>query len=180
MKSKIWEFLSLVGHPLVQLPFWVVLITFYNYGSMITLFIFILVFLAGSLAPYLLYRGKNSDLREIRPRILFTSSLIYFLISLAIFKYIITSVGILATSAVTFIDGIISLKWKISIHATAMAGFITYAYLILGYYVLLATPFGLLVILSRYFLRKHTKGQLIAGTLVGFLVTAFFWNFLIG
>ncbi|BBG25459.1 hypothetical protein [Sulfuracidifex tepidarius] len=179
MKNRIWEFLSLVGHPLVQLPIWVALITFYNYGAIVTALIFILVIIAGSLTPYFLYRGKNSDLREIRPKILFASSLVYLLVSLIISRYIITSVGILATSAVTFIDGVISLKWKISIHATAMSGFITYAYLVLGYDVLLAIPFGLLVILSRYFLKKHTKGQLVAGTFVGFLVTIAFWNFLV-
>ncbi len=179
MSYNIWEVLSLVGHPLLQLPFWFALITFYLYGPLPALTLSLIVILGGSIVPYLLYRGKNADLREIRPRVLFISSFVYILISILLSKYIVSAVGLLITALVSFIDGLISLKWKISIHATAITGFIVYAYLIIGSAVLIAVPFGFLVILSRLILGKHDGYQLAAGSVLGFLITFSLWYLLV-
>ncbi|MCY0849432.1 hypothetical protein [Sulfuracidifex metallicus] len=173
--KKVWKFLSLIGHPLIQLPIWFFVISSYYYGAFIAFLLLPLVVISGSVFPYFLYRGKNSDLREVRPRVLFISSILYFIVSLIIFNYIISAIALLTTSLVTFVDGLISLKWKISIHATAISGFITYGYLTIGFPVLFWVPFGFLVVISRYVLRKHTISQLFAGTLIGFIISLIIW-----
>lgn len=72
---------------------------------------------------------------------------------------------------VTFVMLLITTQWKISIHAVGVIGptmALSYAF----------WPWGLLFILilppivwSRYVLRKHTPAQLVAGALVGFVIT---------
>ena len=67
----------------------------------------------------------------------------------------------------TLLMSIINLRWKISAHAAAMAGFAVLCFYlvgILGMLFLLGIP---LMIWSRVLLHRHTLGQTIAGSLLG-------------
>ena len=72
----------------------------------------------------------------------------------------------------TLIAVLITVKWKISLHATATFGMATALTMIswpMGAISFIAAP---LIIWSRYVLRKHTPAQLAAGSVLGVVVTA--------
>lgn len=63
-------------------------------------------------------------------------------------------------------------RWKISIHASSLAGAVTLLTALYGQIVLPAYTLVALVCWSRVVLRRHTLGQVIAGSLVTILVAA--------
>ncbi|MEX2726444.1 MAG: hypothetical protein Q6353_004275 [Candidatus Sigynarchaeum springense] len=66
---------------------------------------------------------------------------------------------------------VINFKWKISAHAAGAAGPATGIALVFGWWTLLITaPTVALVIWSRWYLKKHTPGQLVAGTILAVAV----------
>lgn len=62
--------------------------------------------------------------------------------------------------------------WKISIHASSLAGAVTLLTALYGQIVLPAYTLVVLVCWSRVVLRRHTLGQVIAGSLVTILLSA--------
>lgn len=72
---------------------------------------------------------------------------------------------------VTLAGAVISLFWKISLHLAGVAGPVTA--LVLLVHPAFAVLFGLLVPLgwARVFLKKHTVLQVVAGSLMSFLIT---------
>ncbi len=83
----------------------------------------------------------------------------------------IVTVLMLCYAIVTFVMTVITLYWKISIHAVGVIGptmALSYAFWPWGLlFILLLPP----IVWSRYVLKKHTPAQLAAGALVGFLIT---------
>ena len=74
---------------------------------------------------------------------------------------------------------VINFKWKISAHAAGAAGPTTGIAFIFGWWTLIITiPCVLAVIWSRLYLKKHTAGQLMAGTAFAVLVYAAVFGFL--
>ncbi|MBN2154246.1 MAG: hypothetical protein JW839_22515 [Candidatus Lokiarchaeota archaeon] len=66
---------------------------------------------------------------------------------------------------------LINFKWKISAHAAGAAGPATGIALVFGWWTLLITaPTVVAVIWSRWYLKKHTPGQLVGGTLLAIAV----------
>ena len=82
--------------------------------------------------------------------------------------------GELKDTAVGIEDGkmtVITLYWKISIHAVGVIGptmALSYAFWPWGLLFILVLP---PIVWSRYVLKKHTPAQLVAGALVGFVIT---------
>ncbi len=77
----------------------------------------------------------------------------------------------LCYSVVTFAVFLVSTRWKISVHAIGCIGptmGLVYGFGWPGLLLLISYP---LAVWSRYVLRKHTPAQLIAGGLLGFLLT---------
>lgn len=72
----------------------------------------------------------------------------------------------------TIIVLLFSLYWKISIHAMGIAGPATAIIYLFGWYGLLFSLLVPLVLWSRLYLKRHTPAQLIAGTVLGYLLTA--------
>ncbi len=75
---------------------------------------------------------------------------------------------------------LISLFWKISIHAIGVAGPLAAIIYVFGYPGLLFTLLIPLVIWSRLYLKRHTLYQVIAGASLGFTLTALQIYLLIG
>jgi membrane-associated phospholipid phosphatase len=68
---------------------------------------------------------------------------------------------------------LVNLKWKISAHAAGAAGPATGIALVFGWWTLLVTvPTVIAVVWSRLYLKKHTPGQLVAGTMFAVAVYA--------
>ena len=66
---------------------------------------------------------------------------------------------------------IITTKWKISIHASTLAGAVTFLMLLYGIVILPAYLLVILVSWSRVVLRRHTIAQVIAGSLFSIAMT---------
>ncbi len=123
-------------------------------------------------------RGHITDhhvgLRTQRPRIL----LVFFLGVLATLAMLIavgsppelialigaSLVGLVVALAITFF-------WKISIHAGVAAGIITVFVVLFGPWMLLIAPLVLAVGWARVRLGDHTAAQVVAGTVIGALIS---------
>ncbi len=79
----------------------------------------------------------------------------------------------------TFVMTIISLKWKISLHASGTVGPVVALSMFLWPYGLISAIIIPPVLISRYYLKKHTPAQLIAGSIEGFLIVFLLCWFLI-
>jgi membrane-associated phospholipid phosphatase len=66
---------------------------------------------------------------------------------------------------------ITTIWWKISIHASTLAGAVTLLTVLYGLVILPAYLLVILVSWSRVVLRRHTLGQVVAGTLVSIAMT---------
>jgi membrane-associated phospholipid phosphatase len=80
----------------------------------------------------------------------------------------------------TIVVLLISLFWKISIHAVGVAGPLAALIYVFGYTGLIFTLLVPLVIWSRLYLKRHTLYQVIAGASLGFTLTAMQIYLLIG
>jgi len=67
---------------------------------------------------------------------------------------------------------VITLWWKISIHASSLAGTVTFLTALYGVIVLPAFLLVVLVSWSRVVLRRHTVAQVVAGALVSITLTS--------
>jgi membrane-associated phospholipid phosphatase len=130
---------------------------------------------------WLLRRGKISDFdiyyrdQRLKPYFFVMAcgglSLLVMQISLAP-HLIIVLTG--ASLTQTLLMSIINLRWKISAHAAAMAGFAVLCFYlvgVLGVLFLLGIP---LMIWSRVLLHRHTLGQTIVGSLLGAIIFSVF------
>lgn len=83
---------------------------------------------------------------------------------------------LIAVLVVTAVSGLImmfiTLWWKISLHASSLAGAVTILTALYGAIVLPAFALLALVSWSRVVLRRHTLAQVVAGSLAGILLTA--------
>jgi membrane-associated phospholipid phosphatase len=82
---------------------------------------------------------------------------------------------LLMASVLGFILMIITFWWKISMHASAISGTVTFLAVLYGKIVLPAFLLVLLVGWSRVVLKRHTAAQVTAGTI---LTAAFTWGML--
>lgn len=136
--------------------------------------IYSLAYLLVTILPYLILKklGKASDYeftnRKERPPYFITVSLLFGLLFLILKTYSIPTLTdiSLALFVVASVITIVTFFWKISGHMT----YSTLLFMTLGYifspYVLLLFLFSPFIGWSRIVLKKHTLGQVIAGTIV--------------
>ena len=67
---------------------------------------------------------------------------------------------------------LITLFWKISMHASSLASALTMLTILYGSYFIVALPLLIAVCWSRVVLRRHTIAQVIGGSLINIVVTA--------
>jgi membrane-associated phospholipid phosphatase len=140
--------------------------------------------LFASVLPYALIlrgvrRGRLSDrnisLREQRVRFggVAIASLLLGLAVLAAFDAPAEMVALLASIAVGVACGwVITLWWKISVHAAIAAGAATVLTLVFGPALLAAWPLVALIAWSRVQVGDHTPAQVLAGVALGVVVNA--------
>jgi len=78
---------------------------------------------------------------------------------------------VLVTIICGLIFMIITLWWKISIHASALSGAVTFVAMLYGTTALPLFSLVILVSWSRVVMRRHTLGQVIAGSVLGAALT---------
>jgi membrane-associated phospholipid phosphatase len=168
----------------VSLPV-IILVSFYQTRSIVSTLIYsaiTLFFL--SIGPFLyiflgVRLGRLSDM-DVSKRTQRLGPFIFGLISVCLGWLVLTLIHapdllilVLAITAVSgFIMMLTTLWWKISIHASSLAGAATVLTVLYGTSML--PTFGLLVLVSwsRVVLRRHTVAQVVAGALVGIALTA--------
>jgi membrane-associated phospholipid phosphatase len=137
-----------------------------------------------SVLPYaLILRGvrrgrlsdKNISLREQRIRfgVVAITSILLGLALLAAFDAPAETVALLAAIAVGVACGwVITLWWKISVHAAIAAGAATVLLLVFGPALLAIWPLVALIAWSRVQVGDHTPAQVLAGVALGVVVNA--------
>jgi membrane-associated phospholipid phosphatase len=137
-----------------------------------------------SVLPYaLILRGvrrgrlsdKNISLREQRIRfgVVAITSILLGLVLLAAFDAPAAMVALLASIAVGVACGwVITLWWKISVHAAIAAGAATVLTLVFGPALLAAWALVALIAWSRVQVSDHTTAQVLAGVALGVIVNA--------
>jgi membrane-associated phospholipid phosphatase len=137
-----------------------------------------------SLLPYALilrgvWRGRLTDrnisLREQRIRfgLVAITSILFGLVLLAAFDAPAEMVALLASTAVGVACGwVITLWWKISVHAAIAAGAATVLVLVFGPALLAVWPLVALIAWSRVQVGDHTPAQVLAGVVLGVVVNA--------
>jgi membrane-associated phospholipid phosphatase len=137
-----------------------------------------------SVLPYAIILGgvrrgrlsdKNISLREERIRfgVVAVTSILIGLAVLAAFDAPAELVALLASIVVGVVCGwVITLWWKISVHAAIAAGAATVLMLVFGPALLAAWPLVGVIAWSRVQVGDHTAGQVIAGVALGIVVNA--------
>jgi membrane-associated phospholipid phosphatase len=183
MENYIAKFVSSITHPpLVSIPVFIIM----NYlllGSSNFINVTIICLIFGAFLPIItsliLIKKMDTDIditdRTKRTLPLFFAVCSYFIGFIVLYIVqapSITTILMFIYSSNTLIILFINLYWKISIHAMGVAGptaaFI-YAFGFPGLIIGLLIPF---VMWSRVKLKKHTIGQVIAGTVLGLILTS--------
>ncbi len=161
-------------------------------------FVFVATFVLPSLAVFYLYRAKLIDsmqLKKLSDRRLpyFLTVCIYGLVSYFFGIKIPQTSGlspdigiVLAIITVTILGvGIISLWWQISAHAVGISGAVGVLWAVivkdnadsLFYLLLISIVVWGLVLSARLYLNAHTTAQVVAGSLLGFVISfvASYW-----
>jgi hypothetical protein len=117
---------------------------------------------------------RDFTIKEDRNRPLLMAAIIYFIGALILWLFqanpLITAI-MLCYGTNTIIVFIINLKWKISVHAMGITGPTT-ALMFANPWFFIFGLIGPLVMWSRLTLKKHTVGQLLAGSFFGYMLTA--------
>ena len=123
--------------------------------------------------------GKFSDVdvsrrkERIGPFLFGLASVLAGLVTLVLIKAPKNLQTLLIITAVScIVMMVITLRWKISIHASSMAGTTTFLTALYGVIVLPAFLLVVLVSWSRVVLKRHTVAQVVAGTLVSITLTS--------
>ncbi len=180
------RYVSIIFSPLtISLPAIFLVALFHQEPSSIFFAAIVVLFLSIGPMLYILIGvslGKFSDIDvSIRSQRLgpflfgITSSLIgFFILQLNNAPKNLETI-LLTASVLGFILMIITFWWKISMHASAISGTVTFLAVLYGKIVLPAFLLVLLVGWSRVVLKRHTAAQVTAGTI---LTAAFTWGML--
>jgi membrane-associated phospholipid phosphatase len=179
---------QLVGELLSPPPILVVLALVVAWDSSPTLGMAVLwggiAALSASVLPYaIILRGvrqgrlsdKNISLREQRIRfaVVAITSILIGLAVMAAFDAPSAMVALLASIAVGVVCGwVITLWWKISVHAAIAAGAATVLLLVFGPALLAVWPLVAVIAWSRVQVGDHTPAQVLAGVALGVVVNA--------
>jgi membrane-associated phospholipid phosphatase len=127
------------------------------------------------LSPPPILTDKNISLREQRTRfgVVAITSILLGLVLLAAFDAPAEMVALLAAIAVGVACGwVITLWWKISVHAAIAAGAATVLLLVFGPALLAIWPLLAMIAWSRVQVGDHTTAQVLGGVALGVVVNA--------
>lgn len=189
--SKIAEIVSMITQPIfIPIPVMLILATKTDSAGMYAL-VSVLALLFVTVLPtvavfYVSARTgrKDGDIMDVKDRILPMAIGIvsYSIGTLALYLAnapAIMTVLMLAYVIVTFAMMVITFYWKISMHSVGIIGpsmALGLAFPPFGYLLLILLP---IVWWARYVLKKHTPMQLLAGALVGFIITFLLFHFML-
>ncbi len=187
VRPRYLRFARLVSNVLAPAPVsipMIVLVSFYQARSVVSALAYAslaLLFLSIGPFGYVLVGvrlGKLSDV-DVSRRNERTGPFIFGLISVCLgwlVMVLIHAPAILVTCLIiTAVSGLVmlltTLRWKISIHASSLAGVATMLTVLYG--AVMLPTFGLLILVnwSRVVLRRHTIGQVITGSLLSITLT---------
>ncbi len=184
-RVRVAHYVSIILSPItVSLPF-VFLVALYHAQSILTAFLYafvVLFFLSFGPTVYVLVGvrvGKFTDSdvsvrsQRVGPFLFGISSA---LVGLATLFFIHGPKNLQTLLLITIVSGgvmmIVTLWWKISIHASSLAAAATVLTALYGSILLPLFVFLVAVCWSRVVLRRHTLGQVIAGSLVSVVLTS--------
>ena len=173
-KSKVARVISEIFNGFVTMILTPFLAIFVSSLSLSLKIVYSIAYLLATILPYLILKklGRASDYeftkREERPPYFITLSLLFGILFLLLRRHgieTLTNVS-LALFVIASVVTIVTFFWKISGHMTySTLLFITLGYLFSPYFLLLFL-FSPFIAWSRIQLKKHTLGQVFAGTLV--------------
>jgi membrane-associated phospholipid phosphatase len=171
--------ISVLGHPLLTLAIFTILITFRMYdqskASLISAIIIGLLVVPVTLRNYNKYKKKeytNFDVSDRKQRESFYRFGIILLSGVTLLLFFIPGtkaffIGTLCSLLMMIASGIVNLKVKASLH-TGVTMFLSVIYFMLDSrvaYLLIA--FTILIALSRLVLKRHTLSEVIFGAVIG-------------
>ena len=176
---------SIILHPFSITP---IVFTILTYGTNIrevNHFHYLITLLFSTIIPFITFlilrklkyiSDYNISIRYERVLPLYLSS-IYFLFGYSILYKLDANImiqGLMFCYTVnTFIVALITKFWKISLHAISLSGPLTALWIQGFQHPLIMSSLILCVCLSRWFLKAHTKSQVIGGTLFAIIFTYF-------
>ena len=176
---------SIILHPFSITP---IVFTILTYGTNIrevNHFHYLITLLFSTIIPFITFlilrklkyiSDYNISIRYERVLPLYLSS-IYFLLGYLILYELDANImiqGLMFCYTVnTFIVALITKFWKISLHAISLSGPLTALWIQGFQYPLIMSSLIFCVCLSRWFLKAHTKSQVIGGTLFAIIFTYF-------
>jgi len=175
---------NLLSPMAVSLPF-IFLVALYHATSLFSAIEYTcmtLFFLTVGPMLYILYgvrTGKFTDI-DVSVRSQRAKPFLFGLTSALIGLLVLTLIGaprdlqtvLLACILIGILYMAITLKWKISIHASSLAGALTMLTALYGTVVLPAFSLVVLLSWSRVVLRRHTLSQVVAGSLVSMVLAS--------
>jgi len=166
--------------PFLAIPTFLILNLLLNQNNFLEIAIICLFF--GTIIPILVLftwsKFKKIDrdftIKEDRNRPLLMAVVIYLIGTFVLYfssanPLIISLMFLYATN--TLIVFFINLKWKISVHSMGIAGPTTVLMFINPWFFIVGL-IGPLIMWSRLILKKHTIGQVLAGSFLGYILTA--------
>lgn len=181
-KEKLAHILSTLGNaPLISIFIFLVLDCYFLNGNdfiNVTLVTMCFAVVIPSIIAYAWIKNKNLEIdmphKEDRLYPLLWILLSYLLGVIILF--IISAPPVITVLMFCYFSNtlvvlLISMFWKISIHAVGVAGPVAFLIYVFGYPGLIFLLFIPLIMWSRLYLKRHTLSQVTAGSVLGFLLT---------
>lgn len=181
-KEKLAHIISTFGNaPLISIFIFLVLDCYFlndNDFLMVTLVTMCFAVVIPSIIAYAWIKNKNLEIdmpnKEDRLYPLLWILLSYLLGVIILF--IISAPPVITVLMFCYFSNtlvvlLISMFWKISIHAVGVAGPVAFLIYVFGYPGLIFLLFIPLIMWSRLYLKRHTLSQVTAGSALGFLLT---------
>ena len=176
---------SIILHPFSITPIVFTILTYENNLSEVNHFHYIITLLFSTIIPFITFltlkklkhiSDYNISIRLERVLPLYLSSIYFSFGCLILYKLnanIIVQGLMFCYTINTLIVAFITKFWKISLHAISLSGPLTALWIQGFQYPIIMSSLIFCVCLSRWFLKAHTKSQVIGGTLFAIFFTYF-------
>ncbi|MDD1775243.1 MAG: PAP2 family protein [Methanobacterium sp.] len=183
LKEKMANFISTFGNaPLIAIFIFLVLNYYLLTGSEFIKATVVCLFFAAllpSIIAYLWVKNKKLeiDMPNKEDRLYPLLWIILSYLMGVVVLYLMTAPAIITLLMFCYFSNtlvvlVISLFWKISIHSVGIAGPVAFLIYVFGYPGLIFLVLIPLIMWSRLILKRHTLNQVIAGAILGFILTS--------
>ena len=183
--KKAASIISIILHPFSLSPTVFTILTFENKLTTVNSFHYTITLLFSTIFPFITFlilkrlkhiSDYNILIRSERIMPLFLSS-VYFLLGFLILWYFNAAImvqGLMFCYTInTLLVALITKFWKISLHAITISGPLTALWIQGFHYPIAMSSLIFFVCLARWFLKAHTKTQVLGGTLFAIIFTYF-------